>query len=133
MRWFASIDLTGWRIANYCKNYYVFFYFTFSSLKQDNFDAFTYENFVEYSQNKRANANKLLLPIGQQQQPVAINYLPAGIVERLGLIQGDGDTFVDILSLIGDYEGKLKKKTTPPHPYNRIIILFNPFFSFPSH
>lgn len=35
-----------------------------------------------------------------------INYLSRVNCSRLGLIQGDYETFSDVLSLINDYEGK---------------------------
>lgn len=34
-----------------------------------------------------------------------INYLSKSNNDRLGLLQGDGDTFTDIINLLGDYEG----------------------------
>ncbi len=34
-----------------------------------------------------------------------INYLTRAKNERLGLIEGDGETFGDVLGLIDDYEG----------------------------
>lgn len=36
-----------------------------------------------------------------------INYVPRANAERLNLIQGDTDTFADIIGLIGEYEGTL--------------------------
>ncbi|PHH71505.1 hypothetical protein CDD82_6481 [Ophiocordyceps australis] len=40
-----------------------------------------------------------------------INYLPraSGDYERLALLQGDADTFADIIGLIGEYEGVLER------------------------
>lgn len=42
-----------------------------------------------------------------------INFLPRPNAERLALIQGDGDTFADILNLLADYEGM--------HPVQRLV------------
>lgn len=36
-----------------------------------------------------------------------INFLPRSNLDRLALIQGESDTFGDILGLIADYEGML--------------------------
>ncbi|KAJ3475660.1 hypothetical protein NLG97_g9383 [Lecanicillium saksenae] len=41
----------------------------------------------------------------QQSHGGYINFLPRPNAERLALIQGDGDTFGDILNLLADYEG----------------------------
>lgn len=49
-----------------------------------------------------------------------INYLPRN-PERIGLIQGDSETFSDILTLIAEYEG--------PYAYAPIV---NCQFTFPS-
>ena len=38
-----------------------------------------------------------------------INYLAKAVNEKLRLIEGDSETFGDVLSLIDDYEGKLSK------------------------
>lgn len=38
---------------------------------------------------------------------VPINYLSRSLAVKLKLIQGDSETFSDILSLINEYEGKL--------------------------
>jgi len=37
---------------------------------------------------------------------VPINYLTKSLAVKLKLIQGDADTFSDVLGLINDYEGK---------------------------
>ncbi|KAF5004716.1 hypothetical protein FDECE_8797 [Fusarium decemcellulare] len=45
----------------------------------------------------------------QQGIPSYIHYLPRSNASHLSLIQGDGDTFADIISLIGDYEAVLDR------------------------
>jgi hypothetical protein len=37
-----------------------------------------------------------------------INYLVRAKAERLGLIEGDGETFGDVLGMIDDYEGMFR-------------------------
>ncbi|KAJ4147412.1 hypothetical protein LMH87_001933 [Akanthomyces muscarius] len=46
----------------------------------------------------------------QQSHAGYINFLPRPNAERLALIQGDGDTFADILTLLADYEGVLDRQ-----------------------
>jgi len=38
-----------------------------------------------------------------------ISYLPRPNAERLPLVQGDADTFGDIIGLLGEYEGMSRK------------------------
>jgi len=40
-----------------------------------------------------------------------INYLVRAKAERLRLIEGDGETFGDVLGMIDDYEGTLEDKS----------------------
>lgn len=45
--------------------------------------------------------------------PSHINYVLRPDSERLNLMQGDVDTFADIISLIGEYEGTLSNQPRP--------------------
>lgn len=50
-----------------------------------------------------------------------INYLPRTNAEPLDLLQGDTDTFGDIVGLIGEYEGmpaRIVPRTGSVAPYN---------------
>lgn len=55
--------------------------------------------------------------------PVPINYLSRSLAVKLKLIQGDSETFSDILSLINEYEGKLADFQTHP-PFLRRNSLY---------
>jgi len=56
--------------------------------------------------------------VGQMPQPVTqINYLMRAKGEKLKLVDGDADTFKDVLEIIDDYEG----------------VFFSVFFFFTTH
>jgi hypothetical protein len=52
-----------------------------------------------------------------QGNSVPINYLSKSLAVKLKLIQGDGDTFSDVLGLINEYEGKLVYLGTSPFSF----------------
>ncbi|OAQ78492.1 C6 finger domain-containingprotein [Purpureocillium lilacinum] len=66
-------------------------------------------------------------PTGHHQQGAAgyINYLPKPNAERLPLVQGDADTFGDIIGLIGDLAANLGAKLTGPRLLKGIERFFD--------
>ncbi|KAI1080499.1 hypothetical protein F5B20DRAFT_101086 [Whalleya microplaca] len=57
--------------------------------------------------NQAAHADRIPQPPPPQSVP--INYLSRAHTVKLKLIQGDGDTFSDVLTLINEYEGVLNR------------------------
>ena len=57
-----------------------------------------------------------------QGSHVPINFLSKAHPTKLKLIQGDPDTFSDVLTLINEYEGEFRPRPRPVIPDNHTLI-----------